>query len=282
MGNHGTTKNGFVRLPLAKMHNLANNGRNSVEIAELIGITPEEMFDRLSSLGRKNPKSAKAIRTKIEHNDTHTTHRQTAQEEPTPTPEETKHEAPKTETTEAQTEILQLQKAISKCEEALGAIIQKQEQAAKTILDARAKALEHETSLKALIVRLEELKRTYEGERDKIRQAEQTIIDCEKEQTEKNLELLRLTTKLQALTKPVVWVYTDSIQTEYAKLPANIDTSGWAQLIDSLPEEIGNEIAKKEAVMLLQIKAIMKSNPNAEVVFDDGLELVQLAYEAMS
>lgn len=287
--NHGN-KTGVIILPLAKMHNLADRGKSSAEIAQLIGITKEEMFERLKKLSQKNPKSAKSIRTKIENNDHSCAAPKPTQEKPTPASnaasegidyQDKAETTETTETTETEKEILQLQKEISICEEELRVSIQKQEQASRTILDSKAKALENEKALKDLIERLDELKRIYEGERKKIRQAEQTIISCEKEQTEKNLELLRLTTKLQALTKPAVWVYTDGIQTENAKLPENIDTSGWAQLIDSLPEEIGNEIAKKEAVMLLQIKAIINSNPNAEIMFDDGLELVQLAYEAM-
>ena len=286
--NHGN-KTGVIILPLAKMHNLADHGKSSAEIAQLIGITQEEMFERLKRLSQKNPKSAKSIRTKIENNDhSCTAPKQTTQEEPTPAPNTTSEEetdyqdkAEMAKTTETETEILQLQKAISKCEEELGAIIQKQEQASKTILASKQKALEHETSLKALIVRLEELKRTYEGEIEKVKEAEQVIISCEKEQVEKNLELLRLSTKLKALMKPVVLVYASGLETEYVNLPESIDTSGWAQLIDALPKEIGDEISRKEAMLLLKLKAIKDSNPNADIVFDDGLELVQMAYEAM-
>ena len=66
--NHGN-KTGVIILPLAKMHKLADRGKSSAEIAQLIGITKEEMFERLKKLSQKNPKSAKSIRTKIENND---------------------------------------------------------------------------------------------------------------------------------------------------------------------------------------------------------------------
>lgn len=285
-------KTGVIILPLAKMHNLADRGKGSDEIAQLIGITKEEMFERLKKLGQKNAKSAKSIRTKIKNND-HSAAAKPTQEKPTPASnaasegidyqeaETTETETTETETTETEKEILQLQKMISICEEELRACVQKQEQASRTILDSKAKALEHETSLKALIVRLEELKRTYEGEIEKVREAEQVIISCEAEQVEKNLELLRLTTRLQALMKPVVLVYTNGLETENVNLPESINTSGWAQLIDALPKEIGDEISRKEAMLLLKLKAIKDSNPNADIIFDNGLELVQLAYEAM-
>lgn len=288
--NHGN-KTGVIILPLAKMHNLADRGKSSAEIAQLIGITKEEMFERLKKLSQKNPKSAKSIRTKIENNDHSCAAPKPTQKKPTPASnaasegidyQDKAETTETTETTETEKEILQLQKEISICEEELRVSIQKQEQASRTILDSKAKALEHETSLKALIVRLEELKRTYEGEIEKVKEAEQAIISCEKEQVEKNLELLRLTTKLKALMRPVVLVYASGLETEYVNLPESIDTSGWAQLIDALPKEIGDEISRKEAMLLLKLKAIKDSNPNADIIFDNGLELVQLAYEAMS
>lgn len=278
--NHGKT----IILPLAKMHCWANHGKSSAEIAELIGITPDEMFDRLSSLSQKNHKSAKSIRCKLEKNGcTHNTviPKQTSQEEPAPASialEEIDYPENKAE----DSEVSQLQKAIASCEEQLRAIAQEQQEASRTIIDSKKKVQAHEVSLKALLDTLARLKSECESEKEAIIQAEQTVFRCEKEQAQINLKISKLQAKLQALMKPVVLVYADGIETENAEIPEDIDSSGWASLIDALPKDIGDEISKKEALLLLKIKAIMSNSPDADIVFDDGLELVQLAYEAMS
>ena len=60
---------GYVDLPTTKVRCWADHGKSSEEIAELIGISADDLWKRLDELALRNRKSASQIRGLIERND---------------------------------------------------------------------------------------------------------------------------------------------------------------------------------------------------------------------
>ena len=292
-------KSGYVDLPTTKVRNWAEHGKTSEEIAKLCGITVDELFERLGQLALRNRKSASSIRGLIERNDDAvkqsrsrgTATRKTAakmQAQSAPGPLATvqaktpTQEAPTIEQQPARSEADELKDQISCFELKLDAITRQQETASQTIAESKARALEHEKVLKDILAQLESNKAAYEAEIESIRQAEDHLVACEGQRINVEGKLAEMRAKLDTLCKPEIWVYQNGeIAAENADIPGDIDTSGWAQLITTLPTEIGEELRKKDAETLLRLKVIVAQidRPDMDLVIED--ETLQKAWAAM-
>lgn len=298
-------KSGYVDLPTTKVRNWAEHGKTSEEIAKLCGITVDELFERLGQLALRNRKSASSIRGLIERNDDaakqsrsrgaalrKTAAKMQAQSAPGPlattpappatVPENPQKGTPTTEQQPAHSEADELKDQIARFELKLDAISRQQESASQTIAESKARALEYEKVLKDILAQLESNKAAYEAEIESIRQAEDHLVACEGQRINVESKLAEMRAKLDTLCKPEIWVYQNGeISTENADIPEDIDTSGWAQLITTLPTEIGEELRKKDAETLLRLKVIVAqiTRPDMDLVIED--ETLQKAWAAM-
>lgn len=300
-----------ITIPVQQVSSWADHGESSESIAKKLGITVEDLNDSLTSLAVKNRKSAQRIRQRLAANDKrpkprkHLGNTQSvkptvvsasslgytpapiptkldgAAKATTPPQAETVEKAAPTTTKTMSAEVEALQHEICDEEKALEAIDRMQAEAEAVIEEGKKAALQHEQIFKELAQRLKEEKAKYEAEMSKLEEAEQALITCEGRRTEKTKHLAELKAKLHALAKPEIYVCDGEIQTENVEIPKDIDVSGWAQLIDNLPDDIGNNLRKKDAELLIRLRAIMSSidRDDAELAFDN--EMLQAAYEAL-
>jgi DNA repair exonuclease SbcCD ATPase subunit len=214
------------------------------------------------------------------------TTRQAKQPAPTPAPaaiapaETTPKEAPTAKQT-ASTEVEELQQQIKQTEQYLKRIELARAEAHKTIDSSKKRALQYESELKDLLSKLQSYKASFEAEQQQISKAEQKLIACEAQMTAEEKRLSTLKARLEAIRKPEIYVCSGDIQAENCIVPDTIDTSGWAKLISSLPEEIGEELRKRDAETLLRLRAITRliEREDVEIIFEH--EVLQRAYEAM-
>lgn len=294
-----------ITIPVQKVSSWADHGESSETIAKKLGITVEDLEYSLSSLAEKNRKSATRIRQRLATNDkkpkpqshgtiqaakptivtTSTAHAQPAKAQH---PHPVTVEAPKETATKAapiakktSTEAEELQLAIEKAEHALEAINTSQANAKHEREEAQQAALGYEQELKELAKKVKLAKDSYEAELSKLESAEATLISCEGRRAETTARLAELKARLLTVQKPEIYVCDGEIQGENITIPEKIDTSRWAEMYDWLPEEIGNELRKKDAELLIRLRAIVAATgrDDAELVFES--EILQKAYEAL-
>lgn len=283
---------GYVDLPTTKVRCWADHGKSSEEIAELIGISTDELWKRLDELALRNRKSASQIRGLIERNDRSAKQAKRnpkqKQVQTAPAPAPITNTAAKTPTPEAsttqpaqRTEAEIIADQIEELKRKLSEIDHNQESASAEIKASKTTALQYELKLQGLIEELKSCKAAYEQEIERVRQAEQLMLSCEGQRAQCERQLTELQQKLDELRKPEVLVYKDgTIEVINLTMPEHIDTSNWAKLITSLPAEIGEELRKKDAETLLKVQAIVgKVDKDVDLIFED--EMLQKAFEAL-
>lgn len=283
---------GYVDLPTTKVRCWADHGKSSEEIAELIGISTDELWKRLDELALRNRKSASQIRGLIERNDRSAKQAKRnpkqKQVQTAPAPAPITNTAAKTPTPEAsttqpaqRTEAEIIADQIEELKRKLSEIDHNQESASAEIKASKTTALQYELKLQGLIEELKSCKAAYEQEIERVRQAEQLMLSCEGQRAQCERQLTELQQKLDELRKPEVLVYKDgTIEVINLTMPEHIDTSNWAKLITSLPAEIGEELRKKDAETLLKVQAIVsKIDKDVDLIFED--EMLQKAFEAL-
>ena len=298
-----------ISIPVQQVSTWAGHGENSESIAKKLRITVEDLDASLSSLAKKNRKSAQRIRQLLATNDKYSKPNKhgNTQSNPTvtsassfgytPAPIPTKQDdaakiisLPRAETAKEaalttkktmSTEVETLKLEIEKTEKTLDTINQVQANAEAEIEASKKSALEHEQILAELAQKLRAEKVAYEAEMSKLNEAEQALITCEGRRAEQVKHLAELKARLHVLAKPEIYVCDGEIQTENVTIPEIIDVSDWARLIDSLPDNIGNNLRKKDAELLIRLRAIMKTvdRDDAELAFDN--DMLQKAYEAL-
>lgn len=281
---------GYVDLPTTKVRCWADHGKSSEEIAELIGISTDELWKRLDELALRNRKSASQIRGLIERNDRAAKRnpKQKSQAQTAPAPAPITNTVAKTPTPEApttqptqRTEAEIIADQIEELKRKLSEIDHNQESASAEIKASKTTALQYELKLQGLIEELKSCKAAYEQEIERVRQAEQLMLSCEGQRAQCERQLTELQQKLDELRKPEVLVYKDgTIEVINLAMPKHFDTTGWAKLITSLPAEIGEELRKKDAETLLKVQAIVgKADKDVDLIFED--EMLQKAFEAL-
>lgn len=281
---------GYVDLPTTKVRCWADHGKSSEEIAELIGISTDELWKRLDELALRNRKSASQIRGLIERNDRAAKRnpKQKSQAQTAPAPAPITNTVAKTPTPEApttqptqRTEAEIIADQIEELKRKLSKIDHNQESASAEIKASKTTALQYELKLQGLIEELKSCKAAYEQEIERVRQAEQLMLSCEGQRAQCERQLTELQQKLDELRKPEVLVYKDgTIEVINLAMPKHFDTSNWAKLITSLPAEIGEELRKKDAETLLKVQAIVgKVDKDVDLIFED--EMLQKAFEAL-
>lgn len=281
---------GYVDLPTTKVRCWADHGKSSEEIAELIGISTNELWKRLDELALRNRKSASQIRGLIERNDRAAKRnpKQKSQAQTAPAPAPITNTVAKTPTPEApttqptqRTEAEIIADQIEELKRKLSEIDHNQESASAEIKASKTTALQYELKLQGLIEELKSCKAAYEQEIERVRQAEQLMLSCEGQRAQCERQLTELQQKLDELRKPEVLVYKDgTIEVINLAMPKHFDTSNWAKLITSLPAEIGEELRKKDAETLLKVQAIVgKVDKDVDLIFED--EMLQKAFEAL-
>lgn len=281
---------GYVDLPTTKVRCWADHGKSSEEIAELIGISTDELWKRLDELALRNRKSASQIRGLIERNDRAAKRnpKQKSQAQTAPAPAPITNTVAKTPTPEApttqptqRTEAEIIADQIEELKRKLSEIDHNQESASAEIKASKTTALQYELKLQGLIEELKSCKAAYEQEIERVHQAEQLMLSCEGQRAQCERQLTELQQKLDELRKPEVLVYKDgTIEVINLAMPKHIDTSNWAKLITSLPAEIGEELRKKDAETLLKVQAIVsKVDKDVDLIFED--EMLQKAFEAL-
>lgn len=280
---------GYVDLPTTKVRCWADHGKSSEEIAELIGISADDLWKRLDELALRNRKSASQIRGLIERNDRaakRNPKQKPVQTAPAPAP--ITNTAAKTPTPEAsttqpaqRTEAEIITEQIEELKRKLSEIDRNQESASAEIKASKTTALQLEHKLQNLIEELKSYKASYEQEIERVHQAEQLMLSCEGQRAQCERQLTDLQQKLDELKKPEVLVYKDgTIEVINLTMPEHINTSNWAKLITSLPAEIGEELRKKDAETLLKVQAIVsKVDKDVDLIFED--EMLQKAFEAL-
>lgn len=280
---------GYVDLPTTKVRCWADHGKSSEEIAELIGISTDELWKRLDELALRNRKSASQIRGLIERNDRaakRNPKQKQVQTAPAPAPitntvaKTPTPEAPTTQPTQ-RTEAEIIADQIEELKRKLSEIDHNQESASAEIKASKTTALQYELKLQGLIEELKSCKAAYEQEIERVRQAEQLMLSCEGQRAQCERQLAELQQKLDELRKPEVLVYKDgTIEVINLAMPKHFDTTSWAKLITSLPAEIGEELRKKDAETLLKVQAIVgKVDKDVDLIFED--EMLQKAFEAL-
>lgn len=280
---------GYVDLPTTKVRCWADHGKSSEEIAELIGISADDLWKRLDELALRNRKSASQIRGLIERNDRaakRNPKQKPVQTAPAPAPitnTVTKTPTPEASTTQPaqRTEAEIIAEQIEELKRKLSEIDRNQESASAEIKASKTTALQLEHKLQNLIEELKSYKASYEQEIERVHQAEQLMLSCEGQRAQCERQLTELQQKLDELKKPEVLVYGDgTIEVINLTMPEHIDTSNWAKLITSLPAEIGEELRKKDAETLLKVQAIVsKVDKDVDLIFED--EMLQKAFEAL-
>ena len=282
---------GYVDLPTTKVRCWADHGKSSEEIAELIGISADDLWKRLDELALRNRKSASQIRGLIERNDRaakqakRNPKQKPVQTAPVPAPitnTVAKTPTPEASTTQPaqRTEAEIIAEQIEELKRKLSEIDRNQESASAEIKASKTTALQLEHKLQNLIEELKSYKASYEQEIERVHQAEQLMLSCEGQRAQCERQLTELQQKLDELKKPEVLVYGDgTIEVINLPMPEHIDTSNWAKLITSLPAEIGEELRKKDAETLLKVQAIVDKVDNADLIFED--EMLQKAFEAL-
>lgn len=281
---------GYVDLPTTKVRCWADHGKSSEEIAELIGISTDELWKRLDELALRNRKSASQIRGLIERNDRAAKRnpKQKSQAQTAPAPAPITNTVAKTPTPEApttqptqRTEAEIIADQIEELKRKLSEIDHNQESASAEIKASKTTALQYELKLQGLIEELKSCKAAYEQEIERVHQAEQLMLSCEGQRAQCERQLTELQQKLDELRKPEVLVYKDgTIEVINLAMPKHIDTSNWAKLITSLPAEIGEELRKKDAETLLKVQTIVsKVDKDVDLIFED--EMLQKAFEAL-
>ena len=279
---------GYVDLPTTKVRCWADHGKSSEEIAELIGISADDLWKRLDELALRNRKSASQIRGLIERNDRaakRNPKQKPVQTAPAPAPitnTVAKTPTPEASTTQPaqRTEAEIITEQIEELKRKLSEIDRNQESASAEIKASKTTALQLEHKLQNLIEELKSYKASYEQEIERVHQAEQLMLSCEGQRAQCERQLTELQQKLDELKKPEVLVYGDgTIEVINLPMPEHIDTSNWAKLITSLPAEIGEELRKKDAETLLKVQAIVDKVDNADLIFED--EMLQKAFEAL-
>lgn len=307
-----------ITIPVQKVSSWADHGESSESIANKLGITVEDLNNSLDSLAEKNRKSAQRIRQRLAANDkrpkpnkhfgaiqaikpvqpavtsvnpygfipTQASAKQSSVAEAlkatTSAQAETAKKAAPTVKKTMSTEAEALQLEVEKAEKALDVIDQTQADALAEIEKSKAAALQHEQTLKELAQKLKAEKAEYEAQMSKLNEAEQVLISCEGRRVEQTKRLAELKARLHDIAKPEIYVCDGEIQAENVAIPEDIDVSGWAQIIDMLPESIGSELRKKDAELLIRLRAIMKAvdRDDAELAFDN--DVLQRAYEAIA
>lgn len=279
---------GYVDLPTTKVRCWADHGKSSEEIAELIGISADDLWKRLDELALRNRKSASQIRGLIERNDRaakRNPKQKPVQTAPAPAPitnTVAKTPTPEASTTQPaqRTEAEIIAEQIEELKRKLSEIDHNQESASAEIKASKTTALQYELKLQGLIEELKSCKAAYEQEIERVRQAEQLMLSCEGQRAQYERQLTELQQKLDELKKPEILVYKDgTIEVINLAMPKHFDTSNWAKLITSLPAEIGEELRKKDAETLLKVQAIVDKVDNADLIFED--EMLQKAFEAL-
>lgn len=280
---------GYVDLPTTKVRCWADHGKSSEEIAELIGISADDLWKRLDELALRNRKSASQIRGLIERNDRaakRNPKQKPVQTAPAPAPitnTVAKTPTPEASTTQPaqRTEAEIIAEQIEELKRKLSEIDRNQESASAEIKASKTTALQLEHKLQNLIEELKSYKASYEQEIERVHQAEQLMLSCEGQRAQCERQLTELQQKLDELKKPEVLVYGDgTIEVINLTMPEHIDTSNWAKLITSLPAEIGEELRKKDAETLLKVQAIVsKVDKDVDLIFED--EMLQKAFEAL-
>lgn len=283
---------GYVDLPTTKVRCWADHGKSSEEIAELIGISADDLWKRLDELALRNRKSASQIRGLIERNDRaakqakRNPKQKPVQTAPAPAPitnTVAKTPTPEASTTQPaqRTEAEIITEQIEELKRKLSEIDRNQESASAEIKASKTTALQLEHKLQNLIEELKSYKASYEQEIERVHQAEQLMLSCEGQRAQCERQLTELQQKLDELKKPEVLVYGDgTIEVINLTMPEHIDTSNWAKLITSLPAEIGEELRKKDAETLLKVQAIVsKVDKDVDLIFED--EMLQKAFEAL-
>lgn len=280
---------GYVDLPTTKVRCWADHGKSSEEIAELIGISADDLWKRLDELALRNRKSASQIRGLIERNDRaakRNPKQKPVQTAPAPAPitnTVAKTPTPEASTTQPaqRTEAEIIAEQIEELKRKLSEIDRNQESASAEIKASKTTALQLEHKLQNLIEELKSYKASYEQEIERVHQAEQLMLSCEGQRAQCERQLTELQQKLDELKKPEVLVYRDgTIEVINLTMPEHIDTSNWAKLITSLPAEIGEELRKKDAETLLKVQAIVsKVDKDVDLIFED--EMLQKAFEAL-
>lgn len=280
---------GYVDLPTTKVRCWADHGKSSEEIAELIGISADDLWKRLDELALRNRKSASQIRGLIERNDRaakRNPKQKPVQTAPAPAPitnTVVKTPTPEASTTQPaqRTEAEIIAEQIEELKRKLSEIDRNQESASAEIKASKTTALQLEHKLQNLIEELKSYKASYEQEIERVHQAEQLMLSCEGQRAQCERQLTELQQKLDELKKPEVLVYRDgTIEVINLPMPEHIDTSNWAKLITSLPAEIGEELRKKDAETLLKVQAIVsRVDKDVDLIFED--EMLQKAFEAL-
>ena len=280
---------GYVDLPTTKVRCWADHGKSSEEIAELIGISADDLWKRLDELALRNRKSASQIRGLIERNDRaakRNPKQKPVQTAPAPAPitnTVAKTPTPEASTTQPaqRTEAEIITEQIEELKRKLSEIDRNQESASAEIKASKTTALQLEHKLQNLIEELKSYKASYEQEIERVHQAEQLMLSCEGQRAQCERQMTELQQKLDELKKPEVLVYGDgTIEVINLPMPEHIDTSNWAKLITSLPAEIGEELRKKDAETLLKVQAIVsKVDKDVDLIFED--EMLQKAFEAL-
>lgn len=292
-----------ITIPVQKVHTWAAQGKSSEQVAENIGITVEDLFDSLSSLAEKNRKSATHIRQLLAANDKKANRNSGKAQSPknsaSPSITTQSQSTPKhTSTTPVQAETAPkaapTEKKMSAEAEALQREIEKTEKTLETINDAEANALaeieeskqlahQYAQELENIAAMLRKAKANYEEQISKLHQAEQNLIACGGRRAAETSRLAELKATLRELAKPEVYVCEDGeIVCENVSVPEHIDTSRWTTVFDYLPEEIAGELRKKDAELLIRLRAIMSTieRDDASLCFDS--DLLKTAYEALS
>ena len=296
-------------LNVQKIRQWANHGETSEQIAGRLGVTVEILNEMLNDLAQKNRKSAQAIFQLLSRNDKQGTKPQSSQKTkpqrtkanaapaapkppatPSTTPTQTKSTTPKTESSRKATPITQvissdaesLEFEIRKLQHELQAIDDSEASANAIIEERKQSILLHEQKLKQLFVQVKAEKEALEDEQRKLDDAKNTLIACSGRRPEKEKLLAELQAQLLTSTKPEIYVCNDGeIQCENVEIPENINVSQWAKLIEILPEEIGENLRKKDAELLIRLRAIVASikRDDTELVFES--ETIEAAYKAL-
>lgn len=297
-----------VTIPIRKACELAERGDSSDRAAEILGITAEQLFDALDSFGERRPKLAGQIAKRFRHNDEFYEKRlrriEEAQAAKASAPNTAKQPEVEAENkTEAEAETgattdVKIQKIISskmspeafaiaseikQIENDLVRIDAEEAETKMTIEEDKKSLSVIVAELKELTEKLKSLRDDCESKKVAIKNAENALIAFEGQRAANRSQLTELKKQFDAVSKPEIYICSDGeIQTENINVPDRIDVSGWAELISMLPEEIGDELRKKDAEVLIRLRVILNgiNRKDVEICFEDSM--LQKAFEIIT
>lgn len=301
-----------VTIPIRKACELADRGESSDRAAEILGITAEQLFDALDSFGERRPKLAGQIAKRFRHNDEFHKKRlrrieeaQAAKASAPNTAKQPEVEVEvenKTETeTKAETgtttdvkiqriisskmspEAFAIDEEIKQIENDLVRIDAEEAETKMTIEEDKKSLSVIVAELKELTEKLKSLRDDCESKKVAIKNAENALIAFEGQRAANRSQLAELKKQFDAVSKPEIYICSDGeIQTENINVPDHIDVSGWAELISMLPEEIGDELRKKDAEVLIRLRVILNgiNRKDVEICFEDSM--LQKAFEIIT